>query len=69
MHARQLIVWRVYDAETKQHVDFKRRNTALEYLMDELLKEFPEYEAKEIFKKVEFYNTNGRFSITEIDVS
>lgn len=69
MYAGQLIVWRVYDAETKQHVDFKRRNTALEYLMDELLKEFPEYEAKEIFKKVEFYNTNGRFSITEIDVS
>ena len=66
---KQLIVWRVYDAETKQRVDFKRRNIALEYLMDKLLKEFPEYKAKEIFKKVEFYNTNGRFSITEIDVS
>lgn len=66
---RQLLLWIFYDAETKEQVYFKHRNTALEYLMDKLLKEFPEHEAKEIFKKVEFYNTNGRFSITDIDVS
>ena len=68
-YAGLLIKWRVYDSEKKQIVDFIHRDTALEYLQSELDKEFPPEEAKEIFETVRRFNTNGRFSITSIDVS
>lgn len=64
-----LIKWRVYDKETKQIVDFNRRESALEYLQDELNRLFPPEETHEIFETVRRFNTNGRFSITSIDVS
>ena len=64
-----LIKWRVHDAKDKSYVDFKHRDTALEYLMSELLEEFTPEEANEIYETVNRFNTNGRFSITDIDVS
>lgn len=68
-YAGLLIKWRVYDEETKQIVDFNHRDTALEYLQSELNKLFPPEEAHEIYETVRRFNTNGRFSISSIDVS
>jgi len=65
----QLIKYRVYDEKDKSHVDFNKRDTALEYLMGELVKEFSPDEAYEIYETVRRFNTNGRFSVSEIDVS
>jgi len=64
-----LLKWRVYDEKDKSFTDFNRRESALEFLMGELLKEFTHEEAESIIKTVRIYNTNGRFSITAIDVS
>jgi hypothetical protein len=66
----QLIKWRVLDNESDGgYVDFNKRESALAYLQDELNKLFPPEEAKEIYLTVYRCNTNGRFSITAIDVS
>jgi len=64
-----LLKWRVYDEKDKSFTDFNRRESALEFLMGELLKEFTQEEAQSILKTVRINNTNGRFSITAIDVS
>ena len=64
-----LLKWRVYDEKDKSFTDFNHRESALEFLMGELLKEFTQEEAQSILKTVRINNTNGRFSITAIDVS
>ena len=64
-----LLKWRVYDEKDKSYTDFNNRDSALDFLMGELLKEFTPEEAKEIHETVRRFNTNGRFSISDIDVS